>query len=185
MQFNKSEEDINKQVQDIRFLLSDVDGVLTDGSLFIGSDGNEYKKFHVEDHSGVALCQFGGICVGLLSARFSESTSIRAKEMKIKICEQGSLNKAKKFQEICNQNNFSNNEVAYIGDSLIDIPAMKLAGLSIAVNNAADQVKQYADIVTKKSGGEGVLMEIANFILSKQNKMEKAIQSMKEKIYDS
>ena len=185
MQFNKSEETVNKQVQNIRFLLSDVDGVLTDGSLFVGSDGNEYKKFHVEDHSGVALCQFGGICVGLLSARFSKATSIRAKEMMIDICEQGILNKAKKFQEICNKNNFSNNQVAYVGDGLIDIPAMRLAGLSIAVNNADKDVKRCADIVTQRNGGEGVLKEIARFILSKQNKIEKAIQSMKEKVYDS
>ena len=185
MQFNKSEKEIDKQIQNIRFLLSDVDGVLTDGSLFIGSDGTEYKKFHVEDHSGVALSQFGGISVGLLSARFSEATLIRAKEMNIDICVQGFLNKAKKFKEICAQNNFSNDEVAYVGDGLIDIPAMNIAGLSIAVNNADLRVKESADIVTQKNGGDGALKEVVNFILSKQNKIDQAIQSMKEKIYDS
>ena len=112
MQFNKSEKDIDRKIQSISFILSDVDGVLTDGSLLIGSDGTEYKKFHVEDHSGVALSQFGKIPIGLLSARFSQTTSIRAKEMNIDICEQGFLNKAKKFQEICKDNNLSHHELS-------------------------------------------------------------------------
>ena len=76
---NKKSEYIKR----IKIVASDVDGVLTDGSLYVGSDGVEYKKFHVEDHAGIALCYFGGINTGFLSARFSETTSIRAKEMKV------------------------------------------------------------------------------------------------------
>ncbi len=185
MRFNKSEKDIDQKVQNIRFILSDVDGVLTDGTLLIGSDETEYKRFHVEDHSGAALSYFGGIPIGFLSARFSKTTSIRAKEMNVDICEQGFLNKAKKFQEICKQNNFSYDEVAYIGDGFVDIPPMKLAGLSIAVSNADDEVKKSADIVTEKKGGTGVLKEVVKFILSKQGKMEEAMNAMKEKVYDA
>ena len=185
MQFNKSEKDIDQQIQKIRFILSDVDGVLTDGALLIGSDGTEYKKFHVEDHSGAALSHFGGIPIGFLSARFSKTTSIRAKEMNIDICEQGFLNKAKKFQEICNQNDLSYDEVAYIGDGFVDIPPMKLAGLSIAACNADNEVKESADVVTEKKGGTGVLKEVVKIILSKQGKMEEAMRAMKEKVYDA
>ena len=185
MRYNKNKKDINQKIKNIQFLLSDVDGVLTDGSLFVGSDGTEYKKFHVEDHSGIVLLQLAKIPVGFLSARFSKTTSIRAKEMKVDICIQGALNKAKFFKEICKENNLSSNQVAYVGDGLIDIPVMNLAGLSIAVNNADDRVKKAADIITHLNGGEGVLKELANFILTEQNKIDDAMRIMKEKIYDA
>ena len=105
MHLNKDNQIIEKKIQDIQFVLSDVDGVLTNGSLYIGSDGTEYKQFHVEDHSGIALLKFANIDTGLLSARFSETTSIRAKEMNINTCIQGALNKAKELSQICSSNN--------------------------------------------------------------------------------
>lgn len=182
---NISPSTIIEKIKNIRFLLSDVDGVLTDGSLYIGSDGTEYKKFHVEDHAGVALCRFGGIDIGLLSARFSESTSIRAKEMNINICIQGTLNKVRELKQICRDNNIKENEVAYVGDGLIDIPVMDCVGLAISVNNADEQVKSSADIVTEKEGGQGALKEIVNFILKKQGKYDSALKAMREKVYES
>ena len=185
MKLNKTKKDIEQKIQLIRFLLSDVDGVLTDGSLYVGSDGVEYKKFHVEDHAGIALCYFGGINTGFLSARFSETTSIRAKEMKVKICEQGVLNKAKKMLEICKTEKIKQNEIAYVGDGLIDIPVMEKVGLAITVSDADERVKDCADIITDKSGGEGVLKEIAYFILSKQNKLDDTLEKMRKNIYES
>ena len=122
MILNKEQKIIEEKIKDIQFILSDVDGVLTDGALYVGSDGTEYKKFNVEDHSGIALFKMVGIEVGLLSARFSESTSIRAKEMNISICVQGRLNKAKGLKEICGKINISDSNIAYIGDGLVDIP---------------------------------------------------------------
>ena len=101
MHLNKDTQIIEEKIKNIQFLLSDVDGVLTDGSLYVGSDGTEYKKFHVEDHSAIALLKFANIDVGLLSARFSKTTSIRAEEMNIEICVQGTLNKAKELKNIC------------------------------------------------------------------------------------
>jgi 3-deoxy-D-manno-octulosonate 8-phosphate phosphatase (KDO 8-P phosphatase) len=166
-------------------VLSDVDGVLTNGSLYIGSDGTEYKQFHVEDHSGIALLKFADISVGLLSARFSESTSIRAKEMGIITCIQGALNKAKELKEICGSNNISEKNIAYIGDGMIDIPVMERVGLSIAVNNADDFVKSKSDLVTLKDGGEGVLKEVAKFILIGQNKYDLAFSKMRNRVYES
>jgi len=185
MRLNKNSQIIEKKIKDIQFVLSDVDGVLTNGSLYVGSDGTEYKQFHVEDHSGIALLKFAGINVGLLSARFSETTSIRAKEMNIVTCIQGALNKAKELKEICSNNNISKKNIVYIGDGLIDIPVMERVGLSVAVNNADDLVKTTADLVTSKNGGEGVLKEVAKFILSEQNKYEAALNKMRDKVYES
>ena len=185
MLLNKNSQIIEKKIKDIQFVLSDVDGVLTNGSLYVGSDGTEYKQFHVEDHSGIALLKFAGINVGLLSARFSESTSIRAKEMNINTCIQGVLNKSKELSGICSSNNISKKNIAYIGDGLVDIPVMEKVGLSIAVNNADDLVKSASDLVTLKNGGEGVLKEVAKFILLQQNKYESAFNKMRDKVYES
>tara|TARA_Y100000996_G_C22456405_1_gene616136 strand:- start:393 stop:950 length:558 start_codon:yes stop_codon:yes gene_type:complete len=185
MLLNKNSQIIEKKIKDIRFVLSDVDGVLTNGSLYVGSDGTEYKQFHVEDHSGIALLKFAGINVGLLSARFSKSTSIRAKEMNIDTCIQGTLNKSKELRGICARNNVGKKNIAYIGDGLVDIPVMEQVGLSIAVNNADDLVKSTSDLVTLKNGGEGVLKEVAKFILLEQNKYELAFNKMRDKVYES
>lgn len=185
MRLNKDNQIIEKKIQDIQFVLSDVDGVLTNGSLYIGSDGVEYKQFHVEDHAGIALLKFANINTGLLSARFSETTSIRAKEMNISTCIQGALNKAKELSQICSSNNINRKNIAYIGDGLIDIPVMEKVGLSIAVNNADDAVKSQSDLITLKNGGEGVLKEVAKFILLKQNKYDSAFNKMRKKVYES
>lgn len=185
MLLNKNTQIIEKKIRDIQFVLSDVDGVLTNGSLYIGSDGTEYKQFHVEDHSGIVLLKFADISVGLLSARFSESTLIRSKEMGIGTCIQGALNKAKELKGICAHNNISEKNIAYIGDGLIDIPVMERVGLSIAVNNADDLVKSKSDLVTLKNGGEGVLKEVAKFILSQQKKYDSAFNKMRDKVYES
>ena len=185
MHLNKDNQVIEKKIQDIQFVLSDVDGVLTNGSLYIGSDGTEYKQFHVEDHAGIALLKFANINTGLLSARFSETTSIRAEEMNIRTCIQGALNKAKELPEICSSNNINEKNIAYIGDGLIDIPVMEKVGLSIAVNNADDAVKSQSDLITLKNGGEGVLKEVAKFILLKQNKYDSAFNKMRKKVYES
>ena len=183
MTFNKEKKIIEEKIKSIQFVLSDVDGVLTDGSLYVGSNGTEFKNFHVEDHSAIALLKIADIDVGLLSARFSEATSIRAKEMNISICVQGTLNKAKELEKICSKINVNKKNIAYIGDGLVDIPAMEKVGLAIAPNNADEAVKAKADLITAKSGGQGVLKEVANFILHKQDRYEFAFNRMREKIY--
>ena len=185
MLLNKNSQTIEQKIKDIQFVLSDVDGVLTNGSLYVGSDGTEYKQFHVEDHSGIALLKFADISVGLLSARFSESTSIRAKEMGITTCIQGALNKAKELKKVCSSSNISEKNIAYIGDGMIDIPVMERVGLSIAVNNADDFVKSKSDLVTLKNGGDGVLKEVAKFILLGQKKYDIAFKKMRDRVYES
>ena len=105
--------------------------------------------------------------------------------MNIAICVQGTLNKTKELKKISDQINIDPKNIAYIGDGLVDIPVMEKVGLAIAVNNADKIVKSKADLVTKKNGGEGVLKEVSNFILSKQNKYEDAFNRMREKVYES
>ena len=175
---------LKAKLNQIKLIVSDVDGILTDGTMFIG-DGVELKQFTVEDGAGAAFSQLAGIPVALISGRYSKATEIRAKEMKIEHCYQGSLDKLTPLAEICEFYKVAPNEVAYIGDGLIDIPVMEKVGLAISVNNADEKVKLNADIVTERNGGDGALKEVVNFILKAQNKYEDAFKKMREKVYES
>ena len=175
-------ENLNHKLKHIKLIVSDVDGILTDGTIFIG-EGVELKQFTVEDGAGAALARLAGIPVALISGRFSKATEIRAKEMKIEKCYQGSLDKLNPFNEICNHYNVSPFEVAYIGDGLIDIPVMEQVEVSITVPNAHPLVKEFATHETKRSGGEGVLLEAVEWILYAQNRHDDVIDKMRKEIY--
>lgn len=173
------------KINRIKLLIFDVDGVLTEGSIFISSNGEEYKKFSIEDATGAAFARLAKLPVALISGRFSKATSIRAKELKISDCYQGSLNKLSDFYKVCKKYNVNSKEVAYIGDSYIDIPVMKEVGLPITVPNGNNMVKNIADYVTMKKGGEGVLLEVVELILINQGKFDMIIKKMKKDIYKS
>ena len=183
MLLNKDNQTIEEKIKNIQFLLSDVDGVLTNGSLYIGSNGTEYKKFHVEDHAGIALFQFADINVGLLSARFSKATSIRAQEMNVNTCIQGALNKAKELKGICEKNNINEINIAYIGDGLIDIPILERVGFPYTVPDAHSKVIKVADYITKKRGGYGAFREVVEHILNSMGIYEKIYEKMQKQIY--
>ena len=178
---NKILDKINR----IKLLIFDVDGVLTDGSIFISSSGEEYKRFSIEDGTGAAFARLAKLPLALISGRFSKATSIRAKELKINDCYQGSLNKLSDYYELCKKYNVNSQEVAYIGDSYIDIPVMKEVGLPITVPNANNMVKNIADYVTIKKGGEGVLLEVVELILFNQGRFDIIIKKMEKNIYKS
>ena len=174
---------LKDKAKDISLIVSDVDGVLTDGTIFIGEDGTEFKRFNVEDGTGAAFARLASIPIALISGRESKSTSIRAKELKIEHCFQGSLDKTTPYKEICEIYNVSPENIAYIGDGLIDIPVMLTSGLAIAPQNAHEPVKDISDYITEKSGGQGVLREVVELILKEKDIYNRTLEKMKQKIY--
>ena len=177
------DNNIEDKIRKIKFLVSDVDGVLTDGKINISSDGIESKTFCVEDGTGVAIAKYAGLNIALISGRYSKSTEIRASELGIKHCIQGHLNKTNQLYKLLDELNVKPYEVAYIGDGLIDIPVLKIVGLPISVPNAHKDVHEYSLYITKKNGGEGVLQEVVELILKKQGIYNKTIQTMSKKVF--
>ena len=175
---------LKNKIDNISLIVSDVDGVLTDGSIFIGSDGTEFKQFNVEDGAGAAFSRLASIPIVLISGRESKSTTIRARELKIEHCFQGSLDKTTPYKEVCEIYNLAPENIAYIGDGLIDIPVMLKSGLAIAPKNAHASVKEISDYVTQRQGGGGVLQEVVELILKSKGVYDKTLEHMKQKIYN-
>ena len=173
---------LKAKLNQIKLIVSDVDGILTDGTMFIG-DGVELKQFTVEDGAGAAFSRLAGIPIALISGRYSKATEIRAKEMKIKHCYQGSLDKLTPLSKICEYYKVTLNQVAYIGDGLIDIPVMEKVEVSVTVPHAHPLVKETAIHETKLSGGQGVLREVVEWILYAQGRHGKVLDDMRKNIY--
>ena len=177
------DNNIEDRIKKIKFLVSDVDGVLTDGKIYISSNGIESKTFCVEDGTGVAIAKCAGLDIAFISGRFSKSTEIRANELRIKYCIQGHLNKKNKLYELIDKLKIKPHQVAYIGDGLVDIPVLKIVGLPISVPNGHKDVQKYSLYVTKKNGGDGVLQEVVELILKVQGSYVKTIQTMSKKVF--
>lgn len=170
-------------IKKIKLIISDVDGVITDGAIYLASNGEEFKQFTVEDGAGVAFSKLAGIPVAFISGRFSLATTYRMQEMNIDYCLQGSLNKLKPYEKLKNIYNVTDEEVAYIGDGMIDVPVMEKVGFPVAVENAHPYVKSIARHTTKTSGGKGALRELVELILTAQGLYETTLQKMKTKVY--
>jgi len=157
---------------DIQMLALDVDGVLTDGTLLVHADGSESKIFNTLDGHGIRMWQRAGLKVALLSGRASEPTKHRAEQLKIEYVFQDCRNKLPVFEEFLVQLGLGPEAVAYIGDDLTDLPVIRYVGFGVAVANAVDEVKQYADYVTTRPGGNGAVREVIEYILRKTGKWQ-------------
>jgi 3-deoxy-D-manno-octulosonate 8-phosphate phosphatase (KDO 8-P phosphatase) len=155
---------------DIQLLVLDVDGVLTDGTLFIHSDGSESKCFNTLDGHGIKMWQRAGLKIALLSGRASEPTQRRAEQLKIEYVFEDCHDKLPALQQFLDELGLSPEAVAYIGDDLTDLPVIRYAGFGAAVANAVDEVKKYADYVTERPGGAGAVREAIEYILKKNGK---------------
>ncbi|HUO18093.1 MAG TPA: HAD family hydrolase [Verrucomicrobiae bacterium] len=175
----------------IKLLLFDVDGVLTDGKLFFlpehgASSGGEnltaqgsieFKGFHAHDGVAVSLARAGGIRTGLITRRFSETVALRARDLKLEFVSQGIQDKALAFAQIVHQAGLESSEAAFVGDDVVDLPAMRAAGLAIAVENARAEVKREAHYITPHAGGDGALRDALDFILKAQGKWKEALDN--------
>lgn len=166
----------------IKMIISDVDGVLTDGAVYKGENNREYKRFSVTDGAGIALARVAGLKIAFISGRFSPATESRAQELRIEDVYNGTLNKITPYEELKTKYNLADENIAYVGDDLIDIPVMELAGISIAVANAYQPVKNLAHYVTKIHGGCGALREAIDWILKQQGRYEDSLQKLREEV---
>lgn len=174
---------LKEKVGRIKLLISDVDGVLTDGAIYKNDSGDEYKKFSVTDGSGMAIARAAKLKIALISGRYSKTTEIRAKELHIEDVYNGTLNKLEPFTDLKQKYDLKDDEIAYIGDDIIDLPVMYKVGVPIAVNNAIDLVKETAIYTTSKNGGDGAFREAIDWILHVQERYEEALQIVKEEIF--
>ena len=176
---------MTSKIKKIKMIISDIDGVWTDGSFYKGTDGQEFKKFNVNDGVGIAMARAAGYKIALISGRFSPATKYRAKELKIKDVYNGCLNKIKAYKDLKTKYNIVDSEIAYVGDDLIDIPVMEKVGVPIAVANAIQEVKRISIYTTQVAGGFGAFREAISWLISEQGRMEEVLKSMKEKILSS
>jgi len=187
----------------IKLLLFDVDGVLTDGKLFIfpapaGTKGTvleksakfasqggfglesqsliEAKGFHAHDGTSISLARLAGIRTGLITKRNSETVALRARDLKLDFVEQGIADKRGCFLKIVAAAGIRPEEAAFVGDDVIDLPAMRAGGLAIAVKNARAEVKREAHHVTAHAGGDGALRDAVEFILKAQGKWKQVVE---------
>jgi len=146
-------------------ILLDVDGVLTDNSIYLGNEGNETKRFNVSDGLGIYFAKRSGIEVAFLSGRTSKATKIRGRELGIKELHLGIKDKLKIYEKLKRKLNLRDEEVLYIGDDLLDHEILKKAGVPIGVKNGDKRINRLALYVTKKRGGEGAVREVIDLIL--------------------
>ncbi len=168
-------------IRDINTLILDVDGVLTDGIMVYGNDGNELKNFNVRDGKGISLAKVAGMRVILMTSEETELIKNRAKKLGIEDdAYLGIKNKLKSLEKIVGNNNLELKNIAFIGDDINDIPALNKVGLPIAVNDAVDEVrelvKKRGGFITTKNGGKGAVREAIETILKKQGRWEKVIE---------
>jgi len=187
----------------IKLLLFDVDGVLTDGKLFIfpapagiqqttlehasrhAEDAGfglnsqaliEAKGFHAHDGTAISLARLAGIRTGLITKRISETVALRARDLKLEHVHQGIQDKLTVFRQVLQEEGLAPAQAAFVGDDVIDLPAMRYSGLAIAVANARREVKDDAHYVTPHSGGDGALRDAVEFILKAQGKWKQVVE---------
>lgn len=164
--------DVLAKAARIRLVVFDVDGVLTDGSLFLGDDGQEYKAFHSRDGHGMKLLQASGVEIGIITARTSEVVRHRMESLGIEHVYQGRLEKLPAFQELIAKLGLETEEVAYVGDDVVDLPILTRAGLAIAVADAHPLVVRHSHWQTPHAGGRGAARDVCELILEGRGQLD-------------
>ena len=172
---------LHSRLAKIRLFLCDVDGVLTDGSVYIGGK-QEVKRFNIQDGLGLVLLRRTGIKVGWISSRPSQATTLRARELKINflVQQKDRLGKAAAIEAILKREKLGWDAVCYMGDDIVDLGPLKKAGVGAAVANAVNEARTTADFVTRAAGGSGAVREVVEMILKAQGKWEAIVDSYRE-----
>ena len=167
-----------EKAKDIKLIILDVDGVLTDGSLYFDNTGSEYKAFNSKDGHGIRLLLENNIEVALITGRTSELLKYRAENLKLNpdLIYQGYRDKLPAYADLLEKTGLTKQHIAYVGDDVIDLPIMSQVGFSIAVNDANWFVKENCDWVTELQGGKGAVREVCEFLLDAQGKLDKLYQ---------
>jgi 3-deoxy-D-manno-octulosonate 8-phosphate phosphatase (KDO 8-P phosphatase) len=162
--------------RDIRLIVFDVDGVLTDGGIIVNDLGHESKRFHVRDGFAIRAAMKIGLHIGVITGRTSRSVLLRITELQVPLLLQGVTNKAAALEQLCQRAEVSPLDTAYLGDDLIDLPAMLRCGYPMAVADAVDEVRAHATYVTTRPGGHGAAREAIEHILKSQGRWEALVQ---------
>jgi 3-deoxy-D-manno-octulosonate 8-phosphate phosphatase (KDO 8-P phosphatase) len=172
---------LKKKLARVKLFLCDVDGVLTDGSIFIGGE-REFKRFNIRDGLGLVLARRAGLKIGWVSARPSAATKLRADELKIHFLVQQNdrTSKTGAIEELLAQEKLSWNDVCFVGDDIVDLGPLNRAGFSVAVGDAIAEAKAAADFVTEANGGRGAIREIIELILKAQGKWSPFVEHYSE-----
>jgi 3-deoxy-D-manno-octulosonate 8-phosphate phosphatase (KDO 8-P phosphatase) len=163
------------KLKKIKFVMLDVDGVLTDGGIIIGSDSTEYKQFDVKDGTGMALGRYAGLRFGIMSGRYSRVIELRAKELKCEKVYQHVLVKLEAYEQFKKDFSLSDEEICFVGDEIIDVPVMEKCGFSAAPHDSVAEAKKAADYVCAAGGGRGAVREVIELILKARGLWQKAV----------
>lgn len=155
-----------KRARGVRFIILDVDGVMTDGGLYYSADGVELKRFNAQDGYGIVRARECGVGIGIISGRETPIVAARARALGIDDVYQGAADKVESMREIQARYSLSDHEIAYIGDDLFDLPLLSVVGFSAAPRNARPEVRRKVDYVTTSAGGDGAVREFIDFILA-------------------
>ncbi len=168
---------ITKLAQKIKLVIFDIDGVLTNGTLFFDNQGEEYKAFHSKDGHGMRMLIECGLQAAVITGRQSQVVEHRMKDLGVDIVFQGYRDKRPAFAELLQQTGLDAQQIAYMGDDVIDLPVMTQVGMAIAVADAHAFVIQHADYVTQTPGGQGAAREAIEFILQAQGLLQAKLES--------
>ncbi len=168
---------MNSDLKIIKLLLLDVDGVLTDGSITYTDSGEQIKSFNSKDGLGLRLLMNSGIKVGIITGRKSQALKLRCKNLGISLLFDGIKDKSKAIDKIAQDTEFEFEDMAFVGDDLIDLPAIKKVGISFCVQDASQDVKKHSDVVTNQNGGNGAVREICEMILKAKGEWESILNS--------
>jgi len=170
-------KDILDKAARIRLLIFDVDGVLTDGSLFVGDDGQEYKAFNSRDGHGIKMLQKHGVIVGIITGRTSKVVEHRMANLGVAHVYQGKLEKLPAFEELIEKLGISAQETAYVGDDVVDLPVMRRVGLAIAVQDAHPLVVRHSHWQTPSGGGHGAARDACEMLMEARGVLEQELDS--------
>lgn len=163
--------DILSKAAQIQLVIFDVDGVLTDGRLYLGNDGNEYKAFHIRDGQGIKMLLDSGVEIAIISGRHAASVERRMTDLGIRYAYLGVNDKLTAFNSLLARLGLIAEQVAYVGDDLIDLPVMTRVGLAIAVQDADPFVKQHAHWQTPNCGGHGAARDVCELLLEARGQL--------------
>lgn len=177
-------EEIRQKAKKIKCIITDVDGVLTDGGIIYDNDGKEYKKFNVKDGQIIKHLKNNGIVVGAITGRDSEVVKFRCTELKLDFHYHGSKEKWRQYEQVKKDFSLQDDEILYIGDDIIDLSIFKRCGLSVAPSDAMSYVQDYVVWVTHSEGGKGVLREVGDVVLAAKGLLEGVIEGYLGKLED-
>ncbi len=169
--------DLLKKAKNIKLVIFDIDGVMTDGSLFFDNNGDEYKAFNSFDGHGLRMLQECGVKVAIITGRKSELVKHRMNDLGVTLLYQGYRDKTPAFEALLKEVNINKDEITYVGDDVVDLPIMSQLDFAIAVQNAHPFVKKHAHWITERSGGHGAVRDVCEFILQAKGLLDDKLNS--------